>query len=487
MPGIFGAASCREHGIEGIPLDLIANHLRRQPLLRSAHADTHDGRASLGAVDLGILPGSGAPYRGSDESLAIVHGEITNLPTGVTPAAAVLDGYRHDPSSLTRLRGSYAVALWDAGRGRLVLTNDRFGLRNVYYTIIDGVLCFAPLVGALLAVPKVDRAIDHAAVADFLTFYRVLGDRTLLRAVRMLPPATVATFDAEGLRLERYWVPRYHGGDTRAGDEYVEELGLRLTAAVERMASGPLRAGLPLSGGLDSRAILSVLGSGPLAIPCFTYGVPACDDLRIAGQLAHLVGAPHHTSELNPGFIAARAAELVRATDGMHFALNVHALVLQECARWCDLILLGNGGDSLLDLTWKAHEEPPDSDAYARRMFGYLNAAMPSAVAERVLAPALLSEFRTGPTVRLRERLALFPGGSAADAADAYNVGENHWRWTLQGVPAQSTRVEFRQPFYDYDVADFALGVPGWLRADRLLHRELIRHRAPALAGKSVV
>lgn len=436
----------------------------------------------LGAVDLGILPGSGKPYRDRNGSLAIVHGEITNLSAGVTPAAALLDAYRRDPASLTRLRGSYVAAIWDSAQGRLLLTNDRFGTRNLYYTIIDDVICFAPLVSALLAVPEVDRSIDLAAVTDFLTFYRILGDRTLLRAVRMLPPATIATFDAEGLRLERYWVPLYQDGHAKSVDECVEELARRLAAAVERMTSGPVRPGLPLSGGLDSRAILSVLGSGQPEVPCFTYGVPGCADLLAATQLACAVRAPHYTFELTPGFIAERAEKLACATDGMHLALNVHALVLRQCAQWCNLVLLGNGGDSLLDLTWQAREEPPHSGAYAQRMFQYLNEAMSPAVGARLLDRALRSEFETGPPARLRERLALFPGRNAKDAADAYNVGENDWRYTLQGVPAQSTHVEFRQPFYDHDVVDLALTVPARWRTHRRLHVELIRRYAPALA-----
>jgi asparagine synthase (glutamine-hydrolysing) len=467
--------------VDGVPLERVAERLRHQPGLGIERRASPDGRAALGAVDLGHLCGSGRVFQRPDGSLAVVHGEITNLAAETEAAVAVLDAYRLDPGSLARLQGSYVLAIWDAAQGVLVLANDRFGLRNVYYSLVDDVLCFAPLVGALLALPTLERRIDLGAVADFLTFHHVLGDRTLLRGVRALPPATIATFDGRGFRLERYWSPRYReaGGGV---DGYVEEFGKRLQAAVARTRAGPSRPGLPLSGGLDSRAILSVLVD-PRQVPCFTYGVPRCDDLRIGALLAQRAGAPHHVLELQPGFIAQRAADLVRLTDGMHLALNVHATMLQHCARWCDVIVLGNGGDCLLDGLWTWSDEPPANEAFARRMFARLNIGLDRRIARRALSPLMLAEFATGPAARLRERLALYPGATAADAADAYNVGDRHWRWTLQGVPAQTTHVEFREPFYDYDLADFALGVPAWLRTGRRLHVELISRRAPALAA----
>jgi asparagine synthetase B (glutamine-hydrolysing) len=270
MPGIFGAACGPGRRVSGVHLDQIGERLRHQPNLRIERRVSPDGRAALGAVDLGWLSGSGRVARGLDGSLAVVHGEIANLPAGTKAAAAVLEAYRLDPGSLGRLQGSFALALWDAAHGVLVLTSDRFGLRNVYYNISDGVLYFAPLVGALLAVSAVERRIDLGAVADFLTFHHVLGDRSLLRGVRALPPATIATFDGRRLRLERYWSPRYRaaGGGV---DGYVEEFGKRLEAAVDRALTGPPRPGLPVSGGLDSRAMLSVLG-GSRRVHCFTVG-----------------------------------------------------------------------------------------------------------------------------------------------------------------------------------------------------------------------
>src|SRR5688572_11397542 len=476
MPGIFGAVSLRRRPLPHLPFDDVAAALRTCPALETTRIAAADGGAVLGAVDLGRLQGSGTVARAPDGSIAVVHGAAE--PLGADAAAAALTRYRRDPDSLTTLTGSFTIALWDAPARTLVLVNDRFGLRNLYYTVADGLVCFAPLVHAVAKLAGAAPSLNQAAMADLLAFEHALGDETLLADVRALPPATIARFGLHGADLSRYWRPRYVPMPERHAGALADELARRLAGAVEQALDGGAVA-LPTSGGLDSRALLAVT---PPGVPCVTYGIPGCDDVELAARLAATAGAPHHTIPLEPGFIARDAAALVEATDGMHLGLNVHALRLREAAAWCDAVLLGNGGDCILDCLWWWRDEPASEDDFVARMYERINLGVKPAVARRLLAPPLVEQLTSGARERLRRRLALYAGATAADVADAYNAGERHWRWVLQGVPAQATHVEYRQPFYDYDVVDLAQRVPVALRRGRLLHVEMIRRRAPALA-----
>ena len=483
MPGIIGAATVAAHRVLDVRVARAVSRLRHHSRLIPATLDSSDRRATLGAVDLRIVEGSGVPFSAANGSLAVVHGEIVSIPRGEDVAARVLADYRADPASLAALEGSYAIAIWDAPARALILTNDRFGLRNVYYALDGATIAFAPLVSAVLELMPAAGALDLGAVADFLTFEHVLGDATLLERVRALPPASIARFDASGFRVDRYWVPQYRTNGGAQMVEFAAELGRRLEEAVRGAMEGPRRAGIPVSGGLDSRALVAVARHGSaLDAPCFTYGIPGSDDIRYGSELARVAGASHHELELKPGFIADRAAEMARLTDGMHSSLNVHAAVLQSCASWCDVLVLGNGGDCALDRLWWWSDEPANEDEYVRRMLERLRVGCSPPLAQRLFANELSAEVQAGTVRRLRNRLAAYRGASPSDAADAYNVGERHWRWVLQGIPAQATHLEFREPFYDYRVIDFAMGVPARLRAGRRLHLELIRQRAPDLA-----
>ena len=432
--------------------------------------------AVLGRVDLGLLdPGPAPAVSGDGRCRAVLHGEVTGFPTG---AAGLLEAYLAQGEAAFRgLSGSFALAVWDGERARLHLVNDRFGLRNVYYAADGSRLVFAPQVGALLADARLSRTLDAQAVAEFLTFQCVMGDRTLIEGIRLLPPASLFVFEpGRGMRLESTWRLVYR---PRPGLGHARALADSLVDAAGRQASGRV-VGLPLSGGLDSRTLLAAIPTRPLRT--LTYGRSGSDDLLLAGDLAAIAGTEHHVILLPPGYIADEARTMVARTDGMHSCLNAHAALLGDAADVCDVILLGNGGDCLLDGLWPGPENASEHELTSR-LLAKLAIGIPPGLAERLVAPtASFADVRARAEAGLRAALASVDGDSAADRADAFNVVHRHRRWVLQGVPAQATHVEFRHPYYDQGVVEAALAVPAALRADRRAHVEALKLLSPDLA-----
>ncbi|HYR96034.1 MAG TPA: asparagine synthase-related protein [Candidatus Binatus sp.] len=477
MPGIVGLVD------GGAPVDAslrlvraMAARLRVHGGLRVEIDPAPTAPAVLGRVDLGILDPRPAPAVSADASCrAVLQGEVSGVPGG---AAGVLERYLScGEAALRGLSGSFAVALWDGRIGRLHLANDRFGLRNVYYAADADRLLFAPQAGALLADTRLSRELDAQAVAEFLTFQCVLLDRTLIEGIRLLPPASLLVFEpGRGARIEPTWRLRYRA---RPRDDHAAALATALRDAACRQAEGQ-RVVLPLSGGLDSRTLLAALPARPLRT--LTYGRRDSDDIRLAARLAAIAGTEHHTMVLRPGYIAAEARTMVRRTDGMHSCLNAHAALLRDAGAAGDLILLGNGGDCLLDGLWPGPETASDEDIVAK-LLSKLAIGLPPGLAGRVVAPgAAFADVEARAADGLRAALATVDGDSAFDRADAFNVVHRHRRWVLQGVPAQATHVEFRHPYYDDRVVEAALAVPAVLRADRRAHVEALKLLSPELA-----
>jgi asparagine synthetase B (glutamine-hydrolysing) len=173
---------------------------------------------------------------------------------------------------------------------------------------------------------------------------------------------------------------------------------------------------------------------------------------------------------------------MVDRTDGMHSCLNAHAAVLRAASEVGDVIVLGNGGDCLLDGLWPGPERASE-DELVGKLLSKLTLGLSADVAERLIAAdAPFADVGARAAAGLRAALASVDGDSPADLADAFNVVHRHRRWVLQGVPAQATHVEFRHPYYDDAVVDVALGVPAALRADRRAHVEALKRLSPALA-----
>ena len=102
------------------------------------------------------------------------------------------------PHFVERLHGMFALALWDAGRERLVLARDRLGKKPLLWTRLpDGTLAFASELKALLRLPHVSREIDFDAIDAYLALQYVPGNQTGLRGIHKLAPGHVLVAEGE--------------------------------------------------------------------------------------------------------------------------------------------------------------------------------------------------------------------------------------------------------------------------------------------------
>src|SRR3954471_10845877 len=107
-----------------------------------------------------------------------------------------------------RLRGMFAVALWDAPRRRLVLARDRFGIKPLYWSGEHGRLAFASELKALQRRPDASTEVDLEAVEAFLAFNSVPGPLSIYRAARKLAAGHLLVAENGAVRLERFARPR---------------------------------------------------------------------------------------------------------------------------------------------------------------------------------------------------------------------------------------------------------------------------------------
>src|SRR6185312_10301487 len=102
-----------------------------------------------------------------------------------------------------RLHGTFAAAIWDVRQRRLVLANDRFGMKGLYYATLPGRLVFASEIKALLVDPELSRQLNPRGLAQFFSFSQFLGEDTLLEAVQLLPAAGCLIYTPDEGRLSR--------------------------------------------------------------------------------------------------------------------------------------------------------------------------------------------------------------------------------------------------------------------------------------------
>ncbi|MBA2514035.1 MAG: asparagine synthase (glutamine-hydrolyzing), partial [Solirubrobacterales bacterium] len=239
-----------------------------------------DGPVGLAARRLAIvdLAGGDQPVSNENGRVTVVHnGEIYNA----AGLRAELEGrghrfatrcdtevlvhlYEHEgPQFVRRLRGMFAVALWDAGEQRLLLARDRFGIKPLYWSLQAGQLAFASELKALRRAPGFSTEIDLDAVEAFLAFNSIPGPRTIFRSARKLGAGHLLLWRAGASEpvVECFADPRPVPADrvrSEPFDVLADELRERLRDSVRAHLVADVEVGVLLSGGVDSAALAAL-------------------------------------------------------------------------------------------------------------------------------------------------------------------------------------------------------------------------------------
>jgi asparagine synthase (glutamine-hydrolysing) len=157
------------------------------------------------------------------------------------------------------LRGDFAFAIWDAGHKQLFCARDHFGIRPFYYAQLGKLFLFSNTLNCVRLHPRVSAELNEAVIGDFLLFGLNYDNATTsFRDIQRLPPAHCLTVTTNGSSIKRYWTPPTFGPIRYLKNEdYVEHFQALLQGAVaDRLRTD--RAGILLSGGLDSSSVAAV-------------------------------------------------------------------------------------------------------------------------------------------------------------------------------------------------------------------------------------
>lgn len=327
-----------------------------------------EGGTALGMRRLSIidLAGGHQPLTNEDGSVVVVfNGEIYNhealrrelIGRGHqfrtrTDTEVLVHLYEDDGERMfQRLRGMFALAIWDRRRGRLLLARDHFGQKPLFYTERDGRLTFASEIKALLARDPSLATLSPFALDQYLTLRFVQAPDTFFERIRALPPAHFMVWEAGApARVERYWDLTYGPKWTFSEADTLERIDQLLGESVALHLTSDVPVGAFLSGGLDSTLIaayaVKTLGS---ELRTFSMGIPYrnLNELPAAAAVAHRYGTRHFAEEVTPQ-VGADLPRLVSALDEPADPLSICLLHLARMtAREVKVVLGGDGGDEL--------------------------------------------------------------------------------------------------------------------------------------------
>ncbi len=499
---------------------------------------------SLGAVRLKIidLAGGDQPMRTEDgDSVIAFNGEIYNH----AELRRELEGLGHrfeshcdtevvlrafvewDVDSFRRLRGMFAIALWQESEHRLVLARDRLGIKPLYYTVRNGNVYFGSELKAIFEHPEIPRRISSKALGYYLSLNYVPSPYTLVEGIEKLGGGMWLECSNGRLKSEAYWRNTFQPSDIGI-EEACEELDGLLQSSISEHLIADVPLGIWASGGLDSSTILhyaAQASSRRLETFSISFSGRRFDESRYFRPLVEHYGTSHHefdlASDLDLESAIHQIAYYSDEPSADAGALPVWFLS-QMTAKHATVALSGEGADEIFGgyQTYLADQYASLArripEPLRRAAFGMANRLPVSDEKvgleyklKRFLAGALLDGdeahfFWNGTFSREEQRhlgsdvspeplrslcTALRGLPPESDVVNRYLFVDQHY-YLPDDILYKCDRMsmahslEVRPPFLDHRIVEFASRLPAGLkiagRSTKHVLRELVRKKLPA-------
>ena len=334
-----------------------------------------DGRAGLAHARLSVIdlsPAGHQPMASADGAAWITYnGEIYNFAEirqelealgypfrSRSDTEVIVNGWQAwGPKVFSRLRGMFALAIWDRRSRRLILARDRLGKKPLYYAPTATAFLFGSEIKAVLAWPGLSRAADLSAIDKYLTFGYVPAPQTAFDGIRKLPAAHYLVVEAlpDGSlgepELARYWrLPGPRGARRhRSAGELRCELVAQLEEAVRLRLISDVPLGAFLSGGVDSSAVVATMarvGGGRVKTFSIGFSAKEYDETRYARMVAERYATDHEELVVEPDALAVLPQLIWHYGEPFADPSAIPTYYVSEMARRKVTVALnGDGGD----------------------------------------------------------------------------------------------------------------------------------------------
>ena len=327
------------------------------------------GAAGLGMRRLSIidLAGGRQPIHNEDKSVWVVfNGEIYNFPE----LRRELEGrghrfYTHSDTEVIvhlyeemgadcvkKLRGMFAIALYDERKQSLLLARDRLGKKPLHYALHEGRLLFGSEIKAILAGAPELAEVKTEGLLQYLYFGYIPDPHTVFQRIHKLPPGHLMEYLGGEVKIRKFWdVPEYGTHPAMSEEECLQELERRLEEAVRIRLISDVPLGALLSGGVDSSIIVALMArvsSAPVKTFSIGFQAEQFNEAEYARLVSERFGTEHRELVLDPNLEETLTflTSILEEPFGDSSMLPTY-YVCRMARQHVTVALSGDGGDEL--------------------------------------------------------------------------------------------------------------------------------------------
>lgn len=330
------------------------------------HTVTNDvalGHARLSIIDLSSFANQPMPDA-SGRYTIIFNGEIYNyqeLKKELGHQALVTQSdteillylfIKQGPDCLDKLRGMFALAIWDNEKKELFLARDRFGKKPLYYYQDGNTFLFSSEIRSLLSSGLVPKKMNQNVIREFIRYQTVHTPNTIIENVFMLKPGHFARVTTGSFIQTTYWkIPENDIEKSVSRKEATTEIRSLFENSIRDRMVADVEVGAFLSGGIDSSAVTAMMAQvSRKSISTFTVSFDETEysEARYAEMVAKKYNTNHNEIVLRPEEMLHELPHSLQAMDHPGGdGPNTYIVSKATRKKGIKVVLTGLGGDEL--------------------------------------------------------------------------------------------------------------------------------------------
>jgi hypothetical protein len=452
MPGLLGLINNRPDAIQHF------NNAFQE--LSQGYKNTKDSIYSdkniiAQRVHLGIIGEKQTPFSKNDIHIWI-EGEIYNkeviekhLYCSFNSFSEVLRHSYHQnilSQVLSLIDGYFCAVIYDKNHGKINLISDRFGFKPLYYNKNN--FAWSSELKSFRHFQNCENNLNYLAIKSFLELGHFIGNTTYFKNIEFLDAATILEYDisTESFTKYRYWnwseIKQQNISLDESADLFFYHIKKAVQSRIKEDENNKL--GITLSGGIDSRVLLSQI---PKKIPAITFGTKNSRDYLIAKKVADKRKTAHVFFELNDSNWFNNKLQAIWNTDGMFNLMHMHSSPFShQFPDYLSINFNGFAGDLTIGGGWISE----------------LNTKITKGIA--------YSKFGKGcELTNINDIFYNIPH------EDPYYIDNRVRRFTNMGTIQNSKYFEQRKPFFENNLLQFTYSIPDEHRKDGMVYNTMIQ------------
>lgn len=391
-----------------------------------------------------------------------------------------------------KINGMFALAIYDKEEEKIIIARDRYGIKPLYYSLINENLVFASEIKAILKYPEYKKELEYNALNEYFSFQNIFSDLTFYKDIKKLEHGSYLIFDVNTKKynIEQYWDFNFDSSTWEYDeDETINILKETFSKAVKRQMISDVPIGSYLSGGIDSGSITAIAASNIPRLSTFTCGFDLSevsgleldfDERKYAELISAKFYTKHHEIVLNSKDLEWCIDDMIYHLDEPVLGMSYPNYYISELAsKYVKVVFSGAGGDELFGgYPWRYYHTTDNGlgkENYIKSYYNYWQRLVPDIDKEKLFSKEIYDKMDKNWPFKAFKNVFRNYKGKLETEEDYINKSLYFEAKTfLQGLfyiddkLNMSHGVESRVPFMDNDLVELAQKIPAKFKIKNL-------------------